>query len=123
MKEQIDRRSNLEGSLHSRLPKFTEKEKKYIRGTVDIFYLQTYQSASVTATEIKECESSPSFISDMAANSTQIEGIQVSVLSYFTIYICNFFFFRIFENSGNLVIIFDNLLIIVLLIRKFQLSN
>lgn len=44
MKIRIANRSKLEGYAQSRLPEFTEEEKKYIMGTSDFFCINTYYS-------------------------------------------------------------------------------
>lgn len=47
MKIRIANRSKLEGFNLSRLPEFTEEEKKFIKGTSDIFLFNTYNSFRV----------------------------------------------------------------------------
>lgn len=47
MKTRIARRSKLEGYNQSRLPEFTEEEKKMLQGTSDYFCINTYGSIIV----------------------------------------------------------------------------
>ncbi|MBZ3890104.1 Lactase-phlorizin hydrolase [Sciurus carolinensis] len=47
MKWKVGNRSELQHLANSRLPSFTEEEKAYIRGTADVFCLNTYSSRIV----------------------------------------------------------------------------
>lgn len=47
MKWNVGNRSELQHLAGSRLPSFTEEEKAYIRGTADVFCLNTYSSVFV----------------------------------------------------------------------------
>lgn len=47
MKQNIARRSKLQGFEHSRLPTFTNDEIEYLKGTVDLLGVNCY-SASIT---------------------------------------------------------------------------
>ncbi|KAM6175050.1 lactase/phlorizin hydrolase [Erethizon dorsatum] len=47
MKWKVGNRSELQHLATSRLPSFTEEEKRYIRGTADVFCLNTYSSRLV----------------------------------------------------------------------------
>nr|XP_033803152.1 lactase-phlorizin hydrolase [Geotrypetes seraphini] len=47
MKVQLGFKSDLDGSPSSRLPSFTEEEKAYIRGTADVFCINTYTTKIV----------------------------------------------------------------------------
>ena len=53
MKNQIARLSREEGWETSRLPEFTDEEKKLLNGTSDFYSLQMYSSRIVTAHEKK----------------------------------------------------------------------
>lgn len=70
MKKRIAYRSNLEGYNHSRLPEFTEKEKSYIKGTLDFFSLQTYYVFAVNDIKEPNLNTTPSFENDLASSST-----------------------------------------------------
>ncbi|XP_054418761.1 lactase/phlorizin hydrolase [Pteronotus mesoamericanus] len=50
MKWKVGNRSELQHLTTSRLPSFTEEEKKYIKGTADVFCLSTYSSRIVQHT-------------------------------------------------------------------------
>lgn len=44
MKQNIEKRSTLQGFEHSRLPTFTEKEIEYLKGTVDLLGVNCYSA-------------------------------------------------------------------------------
>ncbi|XP_061648558.1 lactase/phlorizin hydrolase-like isoform X2 [Phyllopteryx taeniolatus] len=48
MKWQVGNKSELQGLAESRLPKFTEEERKYIRGTADVFCLNHFTTKTVS---------------------------------------------------------------------------
>lgn len=64
MKERIAYRSQLEGLKQSRLPTFTEDEKDYIRGTNDVFGIQTYNKYIVSNSEEPALDGSSSWDKD-----------------------------------------------------------
>lgn len=70
MKNRIAYRSYLEGFKQSRLPKFTEEEKKYIRGTSDYFCIQVYGSYIVKDLWEPEFNTHPSLIKDIGGKPT-----------------------------------------------------
>ncbi|CAK6448613.1 unnamed protein product [Pipistrellus nathusii] len=53
MKWKVGNRSELQHLAASRLPRFTEEEKRYVRGTADVFCLNTYASRIVRYTTPK----------------------------------------------------------------------
>ncbi|XP_041856893.1 lactase-phlorizin hydrolase-like [Melanotaenia boesemani] len=48
MKQQVGTKSELQGLSESRLPSFTEEEKKFIRGTADVFCVNHYTTKIVS---------------------------------------------------------------------------
>lgn len=60
MKERIAYRSQIEGFERSRLPEFTEEEKRLIRGTSDYFCMQIYDEALVSDIEEPDFDGPPS---------------------------------------------------------------
>lgn len=81
MKKRIAYRSNLEGYNHSRLPEFTEKEKNYIRGTLDYLSIQTYSANAVSNIEEPNLNTT-SFNNDLATNATATNSPLVSLFYY-----------------------------------------
>nr|CAI5862360.1 unnamed protein product [Callosobruchus analis] len=67
VKEQIARRSKQQGFRRSRLPEFTEKEQKYLKGTLDIIGLNHYSTVLVSAQE-KPDPNAMGFFVDCEAN-------------------------------------------------------
>ncbi|VEN50230.1 unnamed protein product [Callosobruchus maculatus] len=67
VKEQIARRSKQQGFKRSRLPEFTEKEQKYLKGTLDVIGLNHYSTVLVSAQE-KPDPSAMGFFVDCEAN-------------------------------------------------------
>lgn len=83
MKERIAYRSYLEGFDSSRLPRFTEEEKEYIRGTSDFFCIQTYIAYVTQYTGEQEFDSPPSFVKDMTSNITpSLDTLVYTVLNF-----------------------------------------
>ena len=58
MKEQLKRLSDEEGRDESRLPEFTEEEKKLIKGTCDFYSLQMYSTRLITTQDQATMEAS-----------------------------------------------------------------
>lgn len=79
MKNRIAYRSYLEGFQQSRLPKFTEEEKNYIRGTIDYFCLQTYEVMKVKNLGEPSYDSSPSLAKDMLTDLIPMGNSTVSL--------------------------------------------
>lgn len=86
MKNRIAHRSHLEGYNNSRLPEFSDKEKAYIKGTIDFFSLQTYFAYVVSDLKEPEFNSSPSFDTDLATNATSISNPEVKYFYFDILY-------------------------------------
>lgn len=69
MKERVAYRSQLEGLSESRLPEFTEEEKKFIKGTGNYYALQTYDAYAVSDALEASADSPPSYQSDLKATT------------------------------------------------------
>lgn len=72
MKWNVGNRSELQHLASSRLPSFTEEEKNYIRGTADVFCINTY--TSVFAQHVTPRLNPPSYDNDMELKASDMNS-------------------------------------------------
>lgn len=82
MKVRIANRSKLEGYSKSRLPEFTEEEKKFIKGTSDFLAFNTYNSYHVKAIPDHPIVKPPQMSYDLSINA-YFPGTPVSKIQHF----------------------------------------
>lgn len=74
MKWQVGNKSELQGSRDSRLPSFTDEDKAYIRGTADVFCINTYTTKVVRHATIRL--SPVSYQNDQDVSKVEADGAE-----------------------------------------------
>ncbi|KAL1775207.1 Lactase-phlorizin hydrolase, partial [Sigmodon hispidus] len=80
MKWNVGNRSELQHLANSRLPSFTEEEKEYIRGTADVFCLNTY--SSVFAQHTTPRLNPPNYDDDRELTVSNIDSSLISTVMH-----------------------------------------
>lgn len=78
VKERVGNRSRLEGRNQSRLPSFTEEEKKLVKGTSDFFCVNIYDSALVTNMQNDPIVEPPSILGDVGVEFISVNNVSCS---------------------------------------------
>lgn len=75
VKERVANRSRLEGRNSSRLPEFTEAEKRMVKGTCDFFSINIYASSVVKNTHDDSIESYPTIDGDSGVQTLVTDDV------------------------------------------------